>query len=67
MIDYEYNGNQHPYSPDFLVRLSNGITLILEVKGYEDEQVREKHEAAKKWFYAVSAWGGDGILEIYVL
>ena len=59
-IDYEFNGSQHTYLPDFLVKLKSGTTLILEVKGYEDEQTRAKHEAAKRWCAAVSAWGEMG-------
>ena len=59
-IDYEFNGSQHAYLSDFLVKLKNGSTLILEVKGFEDEQDRAKHEAAKSWCAAVSAWGKMG-------
>ncbi len=59
-IDYEFNGTQHSYMPDFLIKLKNGITLVLEVKGFEDEQARAKHEAAKRWCEAVSAWGEMG-------
>jgi type III restriction enzyme len=43
-----------------LVRLKNGTNLILEVKGFEDEQARAKHEAAKRWCDAVSGWGEMG-------
>ena len=43
---------QHTYLPDFLVKLKNGATLILEIKGFEDEQDRAKSEAAKRWCYA---------------
>lgn len=59
-IDYEFGGSQHIYLPDFLVKLKNGTMLILEVKGYEDEQARAKHEAAKRWCDAVSRWGQMG-------
>lgn len=59
-IDYEFNGSQHSYMPDFLVNLKNGTTLILEVKGFKDDQARAKHEAAKRWCEAVSAWGEMG-------
>lgn len=59
-IDYEFNGSQHSYMPDFLVKLKNGITLILEVKGFEHEQARAKHEAVKRWCAAVSVWGEMG-------
>ena len=31
-----------------------------KVKGSEDEQARAKHEAAKRWCEAVSAWGEMG-------
>jgi type III restriction enzyme len=56
-IKYEHMGVDHDYEPDFLVRLSNGLTLILEIKGYEvhnPEQVNSKHNAAKKWVRAVN-------------
>ncbi|MGH7597688.1 MAG: hypothetical protein ACREOI_15165 [bacterium] len=59
-IHYEYLGVSHGYTPDFLVRLTNGVTLILEIKGYEDEQDRAKHQAAKRWVAAVSNWGQLG-------
>ena len=55
-IDYEFNGSQHSYMPDFLVKLKNGTTIILEVKGFEDEQARAKHKATKRWCNAVSDW-----------
>ena len=59
-IDYEFGGSQHVYLPDFLVKLKNNTTAILEVKGYEDEQTRAKHEAAKRWCEAVSRWAQMG-------
>ena len=59
-IPYEYSGVPHSYSPDFVVRLANGVSLLLEIKGLEDEQVRAKHEAAKRWVAAVNNWGKLG-------
>jgi type III restriction enzyme len=59
-IPYDYYGRQHRYYPDFLVRLTNGLHLLLEVKGQEDEQDRQKAEAAKRWVDAVNAWGQMG-------
>jgi type III restriction enzyme len=56
-VKYEYIGVDHDYEPDFLVRLSNGLTVILEIKGYEvhdPERVNSKHNAAKKWVRAVN-------------
>jgi len=57
LIPYEYEGVQHHYEPDFIVRLNNDINLILETKGYEDDQDRAKHQAAKRWCEAVNNWG----------
>ena len=37
--------SSHAYVPDFLVRLSPDLTLVLEIKGYEDDQDRAKHQA----------------------
>jgi type III restriction enzyme len=49
-----------PYVPDFLVRFDNGATVILEIKGFEDDQDRAKHQAAKRWLSAVNHWGKLG-------
>ena len=59
-IPYDYAGVQHDFLPDFLVRLTNGTTLILEVKGHETEQDRAKYEAARRWTRAVTHWGEMG-------
>ena len=48
-IPYEYMGIDHAYEPDFLVRLSNGVTVVLEIKGFEDDQTKAKHTAADRW------------------
>ncbi len=60
VIPYDYFNVQHQYQPDFLVRLTDGRTLILEIKGAEDEQDRQKHQAAKRWVEAVNNWGQMG-------
>ena len=60
LIPYEYEGVSHYYEPDYLVRLCNGRTLILEVKGMEDDQTQAKHQAAKRWISAVNNWGKLG-------
>ena len=59
-IPYTYAGAGHNFFPDFLARLANGATLVLEVKGYEDEQDRAKYAAARRWCEAVSNWGQMG-------
>jgi hypothetical protein len=65
-IPYEYFGISHAYIPDFLVRLSNDMTLVLEVKGQEDEQDRAKHQAAQRWVSAVNRWGTLGWWDFHV-
>jgi type III restriction enzyme len=57
VIPYEYLGVDHSYEPDFLVKLSNDLTVLLEIKGYEDDQTKAKHNAAKRWVSAVNNWG----------
>ncbi len=54
-IPYEYLGGVHAYFPDFVVRLTNGVTLLLEIKGEEREQDRAKHQAARRWVSAVNS------------
>jgi len=57
LIPYEYEGVQHHYEPDYLVRLKNGRTLIFEIKGEGDDQDLAKHQAAKRWVTAINNWG----------
>jgi hypothetical protein len=65
-IPYEYLGVRHAYIPDFLVRLEAGVTLILEIKGYLDDQDLAKHQAAKRWCAAVNNWGQLGRWRFHV-
>jgi type III restriction enzyme len=60
-IPYLYNGEQHEYVPDFLVRLARVKErfLILEPKGY-DPLKDVKRAAAERWCAAVNAHGGFG-------
>jgi type III restriction enzyme len=46
--------------PDFLVRLTNGKTLVLEIKGQDSPQNRAKRKALREWVAAVNAVGGFG-------
>ncbi len=61
LIPYEYEGVQHHFEPDYLVRLKNGKTLILEPKGEEDDRDRAKYQAARRWVTAVNNWGRLGV------
>jgi type III restriction enzyme len=42
------------------VRLTNGVTVVLEIKGSEDDQDKAKHTAAKRWITAVNNLGELG-------
>lgn len=66
VIRYEYMGIDHGYEPDFLVRLKNGITIVLEIKGMETDQDRAKHNTARRWVEAVNNWGQLGTWTFHV-
>jgi type III restriction enzyme len=57
---YLYNGVVHKYRPDFLVRLTTGPTLVLEVKGQDSQQNQAKRQALAEWVRAVNGHGGFG-------
>ena len=57
---YVYRGVVRKYRPDFLVRLANGDTLVLETKGQDTEQDRAKRRYLDEWTQAVNAHGGFG-------
>ena len=59
-IPYLHAGGGHEYIPDFLVRLDNGVTLVLETKGGRDEKAEVKEQAAQRWAAAVNADGRYG-------
>jgi len=65
-IPYKFMNIDQVYYPDFLVRLPDESTLLLEIKGYEDEQMRAKHSAARRWVEAVSNWGRMGVWRFHV-
>jgi type III restriction enzyme len=48
------------------VRLSNGVTVVLEIKGFEDDQTKAKHNAANRWVEAVNNWGQLGAWSFHV-
>jgi type III restriction enzyme len=58
-IHYDYQDAICHYEPDFVVRLTNGTMLILEIKGkagelHEPDRVNAKSQAARKWVAAVN-------------
>jgi len=60
LIPYDYDEKPHLYTPDFVVRLRDGSNLIVETKGQEREQDRQKHAAAERWVSAVNNAGEWG-------
>ena len=59
-IHYLWNGSRRRFIPDFIVRLSNGKTLVLEIKGVDDDQNRAKRSALAAWVEGVNQKGGFG-------
>ncbi len=62
-IPYEWQGVRHEYRPDYLVRWRENdreTMVILEVKGFESEQDRQKEAAAQRWVRAVNHHGEFG-------
>jgi hypothetical protein len=58
---YLWNGVRRRFVPDFLIRLTNGKTLVLEIKGEDSEQNRAKRDALDVWVRAVKERGGFGV------
>jgi type III restriction enzyme len=70
-IPYEYCGVDCAYEPDFVVRMAvpqgePDLTIVLEIKGHEDNQTAAKEEGARRWVRAVNAWGKLGRWDFHV-
>lgn len=59
-VPYRWQGTTGRYRPDFLVRLADGPTLIIEGKGRKTERDDAKVTAMRRWIEAVNAWGRLG-------
>lgn len=57
---YMFKGVAHKYRPDFLIRLTSGTMLILEVKGQDTEKDKTKRKFLDEWVQAVNNKGGFG-------
>lgn len=53
-VRYRFEGASHDYIPDFVIRLTNGLTVALEVKGQDSDAVRAKRAALEQWCAAVT-------------
>jgi type III restriction enzyme len=54
-ILYTFEGVPHYYYPDFLIKLDNGKTLVLETKGQDSPQVKAKRSALEEWIQTVNS------------
>ena len=61
IIYYQYKGVTQRYIPDFIIVLNNGIKLVLEIKGRDDEQNKAKREGLNRWVKCVNNNGKYGI------
>jgi len=59
-IYYMWNGSKRRFIPDFLIRLTDGKTLVLEIKGIDDDQNRAKRAALEVWVKGINQKGGFG-------
>jgi type III restriction enzyme len=58
-VHYLWNGARRRFVPDFLIRLSNGKTLVLEIKGEDSAQNRAKRSALDAWVKASMRGAGS--------
>lgn len=59
-VFYLWNGSRRRFVPDYLIRLRNGMILVLEIKGRDSEQNKAKRAALDAWVRTVNAKGGFG-------
>lgn len=59
-VRYLWRGSSRNFVPDYLIRLDNGKTLILEVKGQDSDRNAAKRAAMDTWVEAVNTQGGFG-------
>ena len=60
VVHYVHNGVVRKYLTDFLVKLSNGKNLVIEVKGKERSTDESKKKAMMAWINGVNAHSGFG-------
>lgn len=60
-IYYLWNGSKRRYVPDFLMRMTNGTNLVLEIKGQKSPLNDAKHAALEEWIAAVNEEGRFGV------
>lgn len=60
VIKYNFKGVVKNYYPDYLIQLTNGDYLVLEVKGQDSDENRAKREFLNLWVLAVNQNGRFG-------
>ncbi|HEY4640451.1 MAG TPA: hypothetical protein VII75_03840 [Thermoanaerobaculia bacterium] len=65
-IPYDYEG-AHAYEPDFVVKMQNGLNVLLEVKGFDRPDTVLKNQAAYRWVAAVNHWGALGTWDFVIV
>jgi type III restriction enzyme len=55
---YVFKGVVKKYRPDFLIRLTSGKMLVLEIKGQDTQQDQSKRHFLGEWCKAVNSQGG---------
>jgi type III restriction enzyme len=53
-IPCELYGLPQVHGPDFLVKLDNGVTLILKIKGQAQCETDAKYQAGRRWVTAIN-------------
>ena len=59
-ITYSYRGLIRKFRPDYLIKLTNGKMLVLEVKGQDNQEQQTKREFLSERVRAVNGHGGFG-------
>jgi type III restriction enzyme len=59
-IAYVFDGEVRKYRPDYLVRMTQGTLLVLEVKGRESARDQTKRRFMDEWVRAVNDTEGHG-------
>lgn len=61
-----WHGSSRNSPPDYLIRLTSGKILVIEVKGEETYQSNPKHAAMRQWVDVVNEQEGFGKWEFAV-
>jgi type III restriction enzyme len=66
-VPYLYNGRPSRYFPDFVIRLNNGLNVVVEHKGQRTKADEAKWRAMEEWVEAVNADGSHGAWTFLVI